>query len=125
MDSRQSRISSSAHLFYRTLLFFFGIILTSCAGGGTEGTGGVTIEGSLLSREGVPLAQVEVIVAETGDSTITNDFGDFSIVLSEPVEGDLTLLFEGSDIETQVAIPEPTSSTVQLALEFVFLRFSL
>lgn len=71
-------------------------------GGGTQGTGGIAIEGRLLKTDGTGLPDTTVTVAQTGDSTTTDLNGSFS--LTTTVVGDTSLLLENSTLSTEVAI---------------------
>jgi hypothetical protein len=63
------------------VLFFLGIILifSSSCGGGTYGTGGPQVTGTVKSKQGQALAGVIVTVEETGSSDTTDDQGWFDI----------------------------------------------
>ena len=88
-------------------------------GGGTSGTGGMTVEGSVQSFQGKSLAGVSVIVLESGDSSVTDTNGLFSIPTTR--RDTLTLSIESSRAiaSTQVTeIPEDAVTVrVRLTLQ--------
>ena len=63
-------------LLISAFLSVVGLFLPGC-GGSTTGTGGVSVVGKVLSSSGQPVANANVIVSNTGDSTTTNSSGDF------------------------------------------------
>ncbi len=90
--------------------------LTSC-GGNTQGTGGISIEGRILTTGGTARANVGVTVLETGDSTTTDATGAFALTTNLLAEA--TLLLEDETIQTQVVLTDiPSStSTVRVSIE--------
>ncbi|NBW39835.1 carboxypeptidase regulatory-like domain-containing protein [bacterium] len=95
------------------LLTLFAVI--GC-GGGTQGTGGIAIEGRILKTDGTALANTKVTVAQTGDSTTTDANGDFS--LTAKVTGTTSLLVESDTVSTEVAIGDISAqaSTVRVTI---------
>lgn len=80
-------------------------------GGGTEGTGTRSYQGNIRSIDQQPLADVKVTIAETGDSSITDELGNFT-VLSEPTNNTVTFVLEAEDFSTSVAVTDiPDTST--------------
>lgn len=89
-------------------------------GGGSQGTGGVTINGELrLATSMQVLPGVTVTVDETGESAITDDQGLFTID-TDFSGGDLLLRFNDmKGIDTSLTINNvPSSAAVTLALEY-------
>lgn len=81
-------------------------------GGGTQGTGGIAIEGRILKADGTGLPDTTVTVAQTGDSTTTDPNGSFSLTTS--VVGDTSLLLENSTLSTEVAIGALSTNTASV-----------
>ena len=88
-------------------------VLGGC-GGGTQGTGGIAIEGRILKTDGTGLADTTVTVAQTGDSTTTDQNGSFALRAS--VVGDASLLLENTTLSTEVAIGAVTTNTTTVRL---------
>ncbi len=75
-----------------------------CSGGGSSGTGGLRIDGTVLSRQGAaPLSGLTVTVSQTGDSAVTDMSGTFSIATSQVV-GDAELLIESSTLSSRAQV---------------------
>jgi hypothetical protein len=88
-------------------------VLGGC-GGGTQGTGGIAIEGRILKTDGTGLSDTTVTVAQTGDSTTTDQNGSFSLRTS--VVGDASLLLESTTFSTEVAIGTVSTNTATVRL---------
>jgi hypothetical protein len=73
-------------------------LLFGCSGGGTDGTGGRNIDGLILSPAGGAQPGIEVTVEETGDSTVTDAQGAFTIS-GQPMTASMTLHFSGSGLD--------------------------
>lgn len=82
------------------------ILITSCAaGGGTDGSGLGKIYGQATEKNtGAPVPGLSVTILETGDGTVTDGAGQFSI--ETQIDGTpLTLLFEkGPDFSVPVKL---------------------
>lgn len=92
-------------------------IFVSCAGGGSRGTGGFEYTGSLVSRTGTPLVEVQVTILQTGDSDITDENGVFQI-FSDPPNGNTEFIFEREDFTATVTVAEVSRSAVALEVTF-------
>jgi uncharacterized phage infection (PIP) family protein YhgE len=90
--------------------------LLSCAGGGTSGTGGIQFSGSVSKSlakalNGEPLANVQVTLAETGESDVTDTEGRFEINSSATDLPTATLLIESAEIISSVLISDIPNNT--------------
>ena len=74
-------------------------------GGSTSGTGGVTIEGKLLTVDATPVTGVTVTILDTGDSAVTDVTGGFSIETVDTVTNP-EFLFEGNGVNARVQVAE-------------------
>lgn len=75
-------------------LIFMAIVLSLVGcGGGTSGTGGITISGQTLDQNSRPLQGVDVIALDTGNAAITDAEGRFVVVAARSVPN-TTLSFE-------------------------------
>lgn len=76
------------------------IILFICAcGGGSAGTGTTTVSGQVRDLQDQPINGVTVTIINTGDSSITNNNGEFSILTSAKDDLQLELNSQnGSDV---------------------------
>jgi hypothetical protein len=85
----------------RCIVLFLFFCLSSC-GGGTSGTGGVTIDGKVLKPDGSAASEVGVIILESGDSTQTDGNGSF--LFENQKRENLTLQFESGDSTAQTRV---------------------
>ncbi|MBN8550574.1 MAG: hypothetical protein J0M12_14760 [Deltaproteobacteria bacterium] len=87
------------------------LTLSACGGGSTgTGTGEIrSIEGQIVSSEGVPVSDVEVTLVQTGESSPTNTDGRFAIDTSFTGSAPQLLLESGS-LSTTITLD---ASTVQ------------
>ncbi|MCB0324727.1 MAG: carboxypeptidase regulatory-like domain-containing protein, partial [Bdellovibrionales bacterium] len=108
-------IAISIHLRSATLAVLF-LLLAGCAGGGSRGTGGFEYRGTLLSRTGAPLVNIEVTIAQTGDSDLTDENGLYEI-LSDPPTGPVQILLRSEGFSSEVTIPPPTAAAVGLRVD--------
>ena len=95
------------------------MVLCAC-GGGSEGTGGITIEGSIASKNGEPLEGVEVIVEETGDSDVSDEAGSFSIRVPVRLLNDILLRFRRADIDATYTLMRLGNNTVLVQIIFEY-----
>ena len=101
-----------------------GLLLTlDGCGGGSAGTGigtetrSLTIEGTLVSETNKPLAGVTVTILETGDSSVTNTAGQFTIT-TDPFEGDTTLEYQrGKKRGSTIISAQQDSGAIQIVLK--------
>lgn len=108
---------------FRILLAVLAAIAGAAAcGGGSEGTGGVTIEGTITTKEGEPLDNLEVIVEQTGNSDITGPNGGFSIRLPVRLLDDIILRFRRSDIDAHFVLHRLDQDTVLVEIVFEYDR---
>lgn len=90
--------------------------LVSACGGGTEGTGGVQIEGKILSEDNVPLSNINVSVTETGDSDLTDADGNF--LIDTQLRSSIELEFRGDGIDAKSKIDNIPSSAKKVSATF-------
>lgn len=94
------------------------LLSMSGCGGGSAGTGieTKTIEGTIRSTEDAPLAGVVITVTETGDSTVSNASGEFSIQTA--VSGSVVeLAINGETVDSSLQLNvSDNSTTVNLAV---------
>ena len=72
-------------------------LVISC-GGGTRGTGDLTIEGKLLDNSGSPVSGALITFTKTGDTSTTNNNGEFRLV-TQSIEDDTEFLVETNSLE--------------------------
>lgn len=94
------------------LLCFFA--LASC-GGGTSGTGLRMIKGRIADPAGQPLS-AEITIAETGDTTNSDNAGMFQLN-SEIDLTQITLLLRGNSFDTSVKVESIPDNAEQLNVE--------
>jgi hypothetical protein len=81
------------------LITFNGFVLTNLGcGGGTRGTGSLTIDGNVRSINGQPLSSIQVTNLETGETATTNSNGTFKIT-TESQAGELSFLLESNSFQ--------------------------
>ncbi len=92
-------------------------------GGGTRGTGtGFEVSGKVLeSGSETPLAGITVTVAMTGESALTNEFGEFNIQSSFAGK-DLDLLLSSSDVNTSLTLPDVPQAATGVRLKLLVAR---
>lgn len=97
----------NVRVFSCVTLLFLALILVSGCGGGTRGTGDIprdtVIRGKVLSPDGAAEEGVSITVLETGESTRSNENGDFEVV-TEATSSELSLLIERQDIQGTIAL---------------------
>ena len=117
---------------HRLITIIVSLMLLGGCGGGTSGTGGLSINGNLSgsqlrslrasapsANDNFPLEGVLVTLEETGETDITDSSGSFT-VLAPPValSSQITLKFNGSNFESSYNIKNipATASEVKLQL---------
>jgi hypothetical protein len=96
---------------------------TGC-GGGSEGTGGITIDGNLKSLDGTPLSDVLVTIEETGDSDITDENGLFRIQIFERGYESYRFRFTRVDFDLDFTIDRPAENARRVELDLELDRAS-
>ena len=86
-------------------------------GGSTSGTGGVTIEGKLLTVTSTPISGVTVTVLDTGDSSVTDSTGGFLIETLDTLTNP-EFLFEGSGINARLRVAEIEDDVTSVTVKF-------
>ena len=82
----------------RKLLAIILLLLTiNGCGGGSRGTGDLTINGKAIQNDGTPLQQASISFGATGDSAITDSSGAFSIV-TEAIDGVVEFIIESRGV---------------------------
>lgn len=78
--------------FSKLVMFFVFTVLLSCAGGGSTGTGGFKIEGTVVDSAGTPLEDVVITDLDSGNSTSSDKNGYFSLDIAKPSdENDISI----------------------------------
>lgn len=103
-------------------LFFFFI---GCAGGGSEGTGVVTIDGKVLALDSSPLPGSRVSVEGQNEVVVTDDSGSFTLDVQQEdiVNNTVKLIVETENVRKLVVISdvqggvEDNSLTVQIKID--------
>lgn len=109
-------------LFYPGALLiaaYLSIVVPGC-GGGSEGSGFKTFQGTILdSSDSSPIANLQVTLAETGESASTDAQGMFTLVSNSNLGGSsATLLLDGgSSISTSVAVDGLPSGEAQISVK--------
>lgn len=88
------------------ILFFIGCF--SCSGGGSTGTGSVTIEGSVSRAVQSPIPGAEVTIDGTREVVTTDDEGKFFIEhdLRNSTDGNITLTVDSAEIKRSAIIKD-------------------
>jgi hypothetical protein len=87
-------------------------------GGGTSGTGDANrkvIKGALLTTNRSPLVEAQIIVAETGDQTLTDNNGNFFLE-SAITDYSPVLIVRSAGLDTSVEINEVSSDAKEISL---------
>jgi hypothetical protein len=114
------------------LLLALVLVLSSC-GGGTSGSsdaggGSTSIVGKVLSPEGIPIDRVLITVLETGQSTFSNEAGDFTLT-TQFTGPETTLLFlsQGGQAQLKLTglINNPKEITVVVLLDTIKLTVTM
>ena len=94
------------------------LLLSLCGcGGGTEGTGGVTIQGRVLDISNLPLAGVEVKAADTNDIDVTDSAGTFAVVANTNITS-ATLAFKKAAAQASFTIDSIPADTESIEANF-------
>lgn len=96
-------------------------LLTGCAGGGSEGTGGGlkrAVFGTLHKFDSTPIAGAKVSVLETGDAGVTDTAGNFLINADIPGNS-LTLEVSTSDLTRDITVSDLSADATNVSLELV------
>ena len=80
-----------------SLLAIFAVMIPGC-GGGSRGTGTLTIEGRVLNTRGQAVQSADVTNLETGATTKTTSNGSFELV-TESLSGELSFLIDTGAFE--------------------------
>ncbi len=99
------------------LMTFAVVMLVSCSGGGSSGTGGRRFEGTLRSFTNAPLSNVTVALGETGDSTVSDTNGTY-VLQTDGTPNDVTYLFEGDGFSASVRINVTSQSAAVVVIDF-------
>lgn len=130
-----SRVSASGSYFIVTVSAVFLVCaFTACGGGsgglvggtdasrfggGTISTSRIQVTGNLADSANSPLANVEVTIAETGDTTVTDSLGDFTIE-SDAGNESLTFLFNGQAFSADSEVGNIPANAREIKIRFVF-----
>lgn len=98
---------------FNLLLIAGTLFLSGCSGGGTEGTGipKAVVRGNVVDSNGEALGETSLTILETGDSSTTDENGQFVIHMREG-NSRLTFLIKNETLDTTAileAIPENAS----------------
>ncbi len=99
----------------RTLCGLSLAVLVSC-GGSTSGTGGVTIQGQLLSADGQPLPGVSVTSLQSGETTTTDSQGNFSLQSERSTVQEIE--FDGQGVRATGRIENADDSASRIEVTF-------
>ncbi len=99
----------------RQILLTFTLIVGIGCGGGTRGSGGQLYDGFIGDESLRALEGVNVTIAQSGDSGVSDQDGRFTIK-TETLSGKLTLLIEGSGISTQLETTEVPADAIRVEL---------
>lgn len=95
------------------------LILVSCAGGGTSGTGVASariLSGTVTQSEGEPVANAVVTIEETGESDLTDENGRFEIG-TDLVADSYNIQIQGENLDTTVAVDTVSSDTQNMQVD--------
>lgn len=113
-----------------SIRWIYGVVLcasilsvSGCAGGGSEGTGVESeyrsVEGRIVTTEGSPLALAEVTILETGESSLSDASGDFTIQTSSTSDSfDLEIRKDDQSVRTTISSLSSDSQSVRVTIEF-------
>lgn len=98
------------------LLILLSMVLISC-GGGSEGTGTRTVAGVVKTINATPVSNARVTILQTGDFSITDSSGNFSIE-TEQTTGNITLeiVTETFSVEAEVSEIDDAASSVSVEI---------
>ncbi len=103
--------------FLMQVLVVILLALLSGCGGGSAGTGGRTLTGTVETAQAQPLPGVTVTLAETGDSAVTDANGSFVIVADEiPPNANLVMHAPNLDITVPVVAGPDGGSAVRVSV---------
>ena len=94
-----------------------GIALIGC-GGGSSGTGGQQYQGTVLSRTSQPLPGVRITITQSGDSTVTDANGYYSVV-TDTSGGSVTYTFEAPGIQIQFTLEGVSANASVVTVNFI------
>lgn len=101
------------------VLLILCLIAVGCAGGGTDGTGGVSVRGVVTEQaSGAPIPDVVVRLEERALETLTSSQGEFQFRPEDVggLSGDVTLRFESPAVLDSVSVPDLDESVVEIAV---------
>jgi len=106
----------SSWLSFAFFCLIFAVSMWGC-GGGSIGTGGDTrrLEGT-LTRNGAPISNAEVRVDETGESSMTDEQGDFSLPLPKSLSS-IHIQFVIADMEHALTVSDIPNDTAIVHME--------
>lgn len=94
-----------------------GVTVVGC-GGGSSGTGGQQYQGTILSRTSQPLPGVKVTIAQSGDNTVTDTNGYYSVI-TDAGSGSVTYIFEAPGIQIQFTLEGVPGNASVVTVNFV------
>lgn len=98
MASNMEKIIKKIIRYSYALIFILGTAFLPGCGGGTRGTGDLTIEGKILKSTGAPVNGVSVTFTKTGDVANTDNNGNF-LLRTKSVDGQTEFLIESDNIQ--------------------------
>lgn len=110
---------------FKLIIIFLLFFIISCAGGGSEGTGVVTIDGKVLALDSSPLPGSRVSVEGRNEIAITDGSGSFVLDVSQDdiVNNTVRLIVETDNVRKPVLISdvqggaEDNSLNVQIKID--------
>lgn len=95
-------------------------VLTACAGGGSGGTSGTgirSLEGTIEDQNSAGLKNVTVTLIETGESTVTQDSGEYLLILAEDAPQIIALSLKSEEIDTSLSFESPSTAAETVTVD--------
>lgn len=106
------------------IVIAFLLSLSSCAGGGSQGTGGLRYQGTLYAdsstlklRDFMPLSGITVTIGATGDSAISDEHGFYSIE-TDWVASEVEILFDAAGFSAKYTLSGVPENARRVTLDF-------
>jgi hypothetical protein len=97
------------------LLTILSLLCAISCGGGSAGTGTVSLRGKLITPDNQPVAGAEIVIVETGESVVTSADGNF--VIDTPTEREVQVEVRSEELTTTVALPPPVKEEARVGVE--------
>lgn len=86
-------------------------------GGGTQGTGGITIDGTVQDSKGQTLSGIRVVLLNSNDSTVTDSQGGFSLYSETAAEYNISVESQGEQPTVTLSDVPPTATQIQIIIQ--------